>query len=139
MIVFTYGVFDLFHAGHLKLLREARALGGYLIVGVFTDEVAASYKRGRPVVPFKERLDIVRSIDCVNEVFAMHDLQPDKALRQLKVDILAKGPGAGWSETEEEETVPGKATADEMGIRIARLPYHPGQSTSALIEKIKAL
>lgn len=135
MVVYTYGVFDLFHVGHLKLLREARALGGYLIVGVYTDAAAAQFKRP-PIIPFEQRIELVRSIFEVNEAVQQYDFSPDKNLREIKPNILAKGPGAGW---DEEGIVPGQQTMEELGGKVVRLPYHDGQSTSDIIHKIKKI
>lgn len=136
MLVYTYGVFDLFHVGHLKLLREARALGSGIVVGVYTDDVAKAFKR-KPVIPFEQRMEIVESIFEVDEVMAQREFNPDHNIEAIKADILAKGPGAGWEP--EADKVPGQVTIELRGGRVVRLPYHAGVSTSAIIERIKRL
>lgn len=135
-VVYTYGVFDLFHVGHLKLLREARALGGYLIVGVFSDEVAASFKRA-PIIPFAQRMAIVEALFDVNEVIGQHDYSPNKNIELLKPQILAKAPGAGWDIDNDKQ--PGQEAIEAIGGKAILLDYHAGVSTSGIIERIKAL
>ena len=84
--VYTSGVFDLFHVGHLEALQKAKALGDYLIVGVATDEDAASYKR-IPVIPYDQRCRILASIDSVDEVICS-PLYPTEAFyQQWHIDI----------------------------------------------------
>jgi rfaE bifunctional protein nucleotidyltransferase chain/domain len=133
-IVYTYGVFDLFHRGHVQLLADAKALGDELVVGVFTDEVSESFKR-KPVIHFEDRKHMVEHCVFVDHVVVQDELQPDKNLRALKPDVLAKGPGAGWEEGKAE--VPGESTMRELGGRVARLNYHDGISTSDIIKKVK--
>lgn len=131
--VYTYGVFDLFHRGHVELLREARALGKKLIVGIFTDEVSGGFKR-EPVVGYKDRVAVVAACKYVDQVVEQRSLLPDDNLRLLKPDILAKGPGAGW---EEGERTPGEKVMNEIGGKVVKLSYHVGISTSYIIERVK--
>ncbi|MEK7585330.1 MAG: adenylyltransferase/cytidyltransferase family protein [Patescibacteria group bacterium] len=133
--VYTYGVFDLFHAGHVALLKEARALGDKLIVGLFTDEVAESFKR-RPVIDLENRKQVLQSCRFVDEVVVQEKKEPDETLLKLQPDILAKGPGAGWGEG--STTIPGAATMKQLGKEVVALSYHPGISTSEIIKKIKS-
>lgn len=135
-IVYTYGVFDLFHSGHVALLEEAKALGDMLIVGVFTDEVATKFKR-EPVIPFKHRKAIIEAIKCVDQVVAQDALPPDKNLKKIKPHILAKGPGAGWGEGSKK--IPGEKTMKELGGMVIVMDYHDGISTSQIIKKIKEM
>lgn len=126
-IVYTYGVFDLLHSGHIALLEEARALGDYLVVGVFTDEVAEGFKR-RPVLGENERLEIVKNLKIVDSAMLQDDFSPKKNIVSLKPDIVTKGPGAGWE----------KGNFPKFdGVKSILLDYHPGTSTSGLIKKIK--
>jgi len=133
VVVYTYGVFDLFHRGHVPLLEEARALGDELVVGVFTDEAATSFKR-EPVVRFEDRKHMVEHCRFVDLVVAQEEIQPDGNLRIIRPAILAKGPGAGWEAGKE---APGEATMRELGGRVVRLEYHAGISTSELIKRVK--
>lgn len=136
MKVYTYGAFDLLHVGHLELLQEARDLGGYLIVGVFTDEVVAGFKR-TPIIPLDQRVKMLRELFIVNEVVVQKQYDPTETLKIIRPGILAKGPGAGWAV--ENDKQPGQEFMDEIGGRTQYLDYHEGQSTSAIIEKIKGL
>ncbi|PIR74179.1 MAG: D-glycero-beta-D-manno-heptose 1-phosphate adenylyltransferase [Candidatus Magasanikbacteria bacterium CG10_big_fil_rev_8_21_14_0_10_47_10] len=134
-IVYTYGVFDMLHSGHVELLKEARALGDKLVVGIFTDEVAEEFKR-RPIISQEQRLYVVEHLSCVDEVMIQDQLTPCKNIRLVKPHILAKGPGAGWGEGEE---TPGAGAIAEVGGVIVKLGYHDGISTSQIIKKIQDL
>jgi len=134
-IVYTYGVFDLFHRGHAELLKEAKALGDVLVVGVFTDGVAESFKR-KPVIGHKDRMAVVASLRYVDRVVPLNQLAPDESLKRLKPHVLAKGPGAGWGEKNE---IPGAATMKKLGGKVVKLKYHNGISTSDIIKKIKTI
>jgi len=129
-IVYTYGVFDLFHGGHIELLKEAKELGDKLVVGIFSDEVAESFKR-KPIINLQERMKIVANSRYVDEVVSQDEFLPDKNLLKIKPDILAKGEGAGWVEGKE---IPGDKTMKMLGGRIVMLKYHPGISTSQIIK-----
>lgn len=131
-IIYTYGVFDLFHVGHLRLLKEAKGLGDKLVVGVFTDKVAKDFKR-LPIVPEDQRIEILRNLKCIDEVVIQDELQPDKNLAIIKPDILTKGPGAGW---EYGKVFPGSETMNRLGGKIILLNYHSLISTSNIINKI---
>ncbi len=129
--VYTDGVFDLFHANHLKLLREAAALGDYLLVGVATDKMTESYKR-TPVIGEAERLEIVTAIDCVDEAFLIDGI-PDAAnleatLQRYDIDLVVYAGDA---------TPDYYRPAEQRGI-MHRLPYHEGTSTSSIIQRIKS-
>lgn len=132
VVVYTYGVFDLLHIGHLRLLEEAKGLGDKLVVGIFTDDVATSFKR-LPIVPEDQRAEMIRNLKCVDEVVMQDELQPDKNLLRLKPDVLAKGPGAGW---EYGQVLPGSETMARIGGKVILLNYHGFVSTSAIIDKI---
>jgi rfaE bifunctional protein nucleotidyltransferase chain/domain len=132
-VVYTYGVFDLLHMGHVQLLQEAKALGGKLIVGIFTDEVAEGFKR-KPIIAEDQRRDLVAQLKFVDQVLSQDELAPDKNLRELKPDILAKGPGANW---EQGQTPPGSEAMNELGGEVVFLNYHDGISTSDIIKKCK--
>lgn len=133
-IVYTYGVFDLFHSGHVQLLREAKALGETLIVGIFTDDVAANFKRC-PVIPFEDRKKVLEALAFVDQVVEQDELHPGKNILRLRPHILAKGPGAGWEEGEGK--APGADVIESIGGIVVKLPYHRGISTSQIIEKLQ--
>ncbi len=132
-VVYTYGVFDLFHRGHVDLLKDAKALGDKLVVGLFTDEVAESFKR-KPVITLADRLHMLKHSIFVDEVVIQDELAPDSNLKKLKPHVLAKGPGAGWGDG---ETAPGEETMRVLGGEVVKLTYHDGISTSKIIEKIQ--
>ena len=90
IIGYTTGVFDLFHIGHLNLLQNARSLCDQLMVGVTTDELV-SYKNKKAVIPFLERLEIVRNIKCVDVAISQPDMDKFKAWEKLKFNILFVG------------------------------------------------
>lgn len=131
--VYTYGVFDLFHSGHAQLLKKAKKLGDHLVVGLFTDEVAAGFKR-QPVIPYEHRRAVLSHITFVDEVIPQDELLPHKNIRKIKPHILAKGPGAGWEP--EMKSAPGEEAIKAVGGKVVRLPYHEGISTSQIIKKI---
>jgi len=133
IVVYTYGVYDLFHRGHLELLTDAKKLGDYLIVGIFSDDIAESFKR-KPIITLQDRLEIIRHCKIVDDVVVQYELHPGKNLKKYKPHILAKGPGAGWSE---KGKIPGEDMAQKLNIKIIRLNYHSGISTSEIIKKIK--
>lgn len=130
--VYTYVVGDLLHIGHLRCLQQARALGDYLIVGVLTDEATAAYKR-LPVIPFKERIEMVANLKCVDEAVQQASLDPCKNLARYEPDILTHGHS-------KDEKFPGddvEKYAKWASIKLVRTVYYPGTSTTKIIDKIK--
>jgi len=96
-IGYTTGVFDLFHIGHLNILRRAKEQCEYLIVGVSTDELVMSYKNKTPVIPFEERKQIVEAIRYVDKVVAQETLDKVEAFSRLRYDVLFQG--SDWKES----------------------------------------
>ncbi|HHL22740.1 MAG TPA: hypothetical protein ENJ52_14605 [Aliiroseovarius sp.] len=132
-LVYTEGVFDLFHANHSLLLKEARAHGDSLVVGVVSDRMAASYKR-RPIIPERERLQIVqdhKSVDCAFILDGPVDSSTfDKALRDWRPDVVVYA-GGGQGRFDDYFR-----TAIEGGFYVD-LPYHDGTSTSQIVARIR--
>ena len=126
--VYAYVVGDLLHRGHRQALRQAKALGDYLIVGVLTDEAVASYKR-KPFIPLDERLEGIEELPYVDEVIVQHSLDPTENLKKLDVDIVVHGDD--WS-----EHFPGADYMRSIGKQAIRTRYYPHQSTTKIIEKI---
>ena len=91
IIGYTAGVFDLFHIGHLKILQNAKSICDKLIVGVSTDELVYKYKKKNPVIPFSERIEIVRSIKYVDAVIAQEDLNKIDIWKKVKFDLMVVG------------------------------------------------
>lgn len=133
-IGYTAGVFDLFHIGHLNLLKNAKGMCDKLIVGVTTDELVA-YKNKKAVIPFEERLEIVRSIKYVDAVVAQKDMDKLTICRELKADMLIVGDDwyntPKWNAYEKEFA--------EYGIKIVYFPYTQGTSSTLINETLKKL
>jgi glycerol-3-phosphate cytidylyltransferase len=128
---YTTGVFDLFHVGHLNLLRNAKSVCDKLIVGVTTDELLLDYKKKRPIIPFSERIEIVRSLKCVDAVISQESMDKLAVWEKLKFDIMIVGDD--WFNTPKWETIENQFK--EYGVRILYFPYTKGTS-STLINKI---
>lgn len=129
IIVYTYVVGDLLHRGHRQALKQAKALGDYLIVGVLTDEATAAYKHW-PIIPFDERMEGIEELPYVDRVVTQYNIDPTENLKKLDVDILTHGDD--W-----DENFPGAEYMRNIGKRAIRTKYYPYQSTSKIIEKIK--
>ena len=129
VIGYTSGVYDLFHIGHLNLLINASSLCDQLIVGVTTDELVA-YKNKKSVIPFQERLEIVRSIKYVDAAISQPDMDKFKAWEKLKFDVLFVGDD--WFKDPKWEEIESKFK--EVGVRVVYFPYTKGTS-STLINK----
>lgn len=133
-VVFTNGVFDLLHPGHLRYLQHARDLGDALIVGVNSDRsVRANKGADRPITPEKERAEVIAAIECVDAVVVFDEDTPHELIRQLQPDVLVKG--ADWP----EDAIVGRDVVEARGGRVVRVEVEPGYSTSAIIEKVRAL
>jgi rfaE bifunctional protein nucleotidyltransferase chain/domain len=132
-LVFTAGVWDILHIGHLNLLRRAKALGDTLITGVLTDEAAERYKP-RPVMPFEQRIELVRALRMVDDVIAVHDTNATPALIEIDADILVHGSDIshkpGWEI--------GQTWMREHGKQFVVLPYTEGVSSTRLKDAVRA-
>jgi glycerol-3-phosphate cytidylyltransferase len=132
MIVgYTTGVFDLFHIGHLNLLKNARAMCDRLIVGITVDEIMKEYKNKTPVIPFAERCEIVRSIKYVDVVVPQKSFDKFEAWEKYRFDMMFVGDD--WYNTPKWEEY--KKQFDEVNVRIIYFPYTAGTS-STLINQI---
>lgn len=132
MIGYAFVVGDLFHLGILRFLEMAEQTCDFLIVGVLTDEAATSYKR-RPVIPFDERVDIIRSLKCVDMVVTQDSRDPSETLKRLisdgwDVELLIHGDD--WPD------IPGSDYMKSIGGRVIRTPYYQGRSTTKTIKAI---
>ncbi len=128
---YTTGVFDLFHIGHVNLLRNAKSVCDKLIVGVTTDELLLEYKKKRPIIPFSERIEIIRSLKCVDAVISQENMDKFAAWEKLKFDIMIVGDD--WFNTPKWENI--ESQFKEHGVRIIYFPYTKGTS-STLINRI---
>ncbi|HEV7626027.1 MAG TPA: adenylyltransferase/cytidyltransferase family protein [Streptomyces sp.] len=129
------GAYDLFHVGHLNLLRHARSQCDYLIAGVVSDEMAELAKGRTPVVPLVERLEIVRSIRFVDAAFV--ETVPDKLVtwQQVRFDVLFKGDD--WRGTPKGERL--EAAFSKVGVEVVYFPYTMHTSSTQLRRALDAL
>jgi len=131
---YAFVVADLFHVGQLRHLRLAKRLCDFLIVGVLTDEAVTSYKR-EPIIPFRERVDIINALDFVDMVIRQEGRDPTETLKDLvrdgwDVELLIHGDD--WPE------IPGSDYVKSIGGRVVRTPYGVSMnSTTKIIEKIR--
>jgi D-sedoheptulose 7-phosphate isomerase len=133
-VVFTNGVFDILHPGHIELLTAARALGDSLIVGINSDASTRAIKGPpRPLVGQEERAAMLRALRCVDEVMIFDELTPARLIEEIQPDILIKG--GDWP----VEHMVGADTVRQRGGQVVSLPLTEGYSTTRLIERIVAL
>ncbi len=132
-VVFTNGVFDLLHPGHVRYLQHARSLGDALIVGLNSDRsVRANKGENRPLTPDAERVEILEALACVDGVVVFDEDTPHELIAAIEPDVLVKG--ADWA----ENAIVGRDIVEARGGRVVRVPVEPGHSTTRLIEKIRA-
>jgi rfaE bifunctional protein nucleotidyltransferase chain/domain len=130
-VVFTNGVFDLLHPGHVRYLAAARAEGDRLVVGVNTDASVRSNKGpGRPVTPERERAEVLSALSTVDAVVLFDDATPALVIERLRPDVLVKG--ADWA----ADAIVGRDTVQASGGHVVRVPIEEGWSTSAIIDRI---
>lgn len=127
---YTSGVFDLFHIGHLNLLRNAKSQCDRLIVGVSTDELVR-YKYKTPVIPFEQRMEIVKAIKYVDEVVPQESMDKLGAWKKLKFDIMFVGDD--WKGTQKWNEI--EKQLSEVGVKVIYFPYTRNIS-STLINQI---
>ncbi|HZX09942.1 MAG TPA: adenylyltransferase/cytidyltransferase family protein [Acidobacteriota bacterium] len=135
IIGYTTGVFDLFHIGHLNILRSAKSMCDRLLVGVSTDELVFHYKKKRPIIPFRERIEIVRSISFVDCAIRREIRDKYEEWKQFKFDITFVGndwyQDENWERWEKELL--------NLGVKIIYFPNTPNQSTTKIVETIGGL
>jgi rfaE bifunctional protein nucleotidyltransferase chain/domain len=132
-IVFTNGVFDILHPGHVRYLQDARREGDALIVGLNSDRSVSAVKGpSRPVNPENERAEVLAALSCVDAVVVFDEDDPQRLITRLQPDVLAKG--ADWP----ADRIIGRETVEARGGRVVRIPLAEGYSTSAIIEKIRS-
>ena len=133
-LVFTNGVFDLLHPGHVEYLEAARALGSHLLVAVNTDRSARGLGKGagRPLADQAARARVVAGLAAVDRVLLFDDPNPLAAIVALAPDVLVKG--GDYS----PEAIVGAREVEAAGGKVAVIPLLPGYSTTALVEKIRA-
>lgn len=128
-IVFTNGCFDILHIGHIRYLRDAKALGDVLVIGLNSDKSVSIIKPGRPVNPQDRRAEILAALEMVDYISIFGEDTPYELIKAVQPDILVKG--GDWK----KEDIVGSDIAKET----RSLPYVKGVSTTEIIEKIKKL
>ena len=133
VIGYTQGTFDMFHIGHLNLIKNAKRHCDYLIVGVNDDDLVESYKNKRPIVPLNERVEIVRAIKYVDEVILTKTLNKKEVWEKVRFNEIYIGDdwkgNARWEETGKE--------MESLGAKLVFLPYTKDTSSTLLREKLK--
>jgi D-beta-D-heptose 7-phosphate kinase/D-beta-D-heptose 1-phosphate adenosyltransferase len=131
-VVFTNGCFDLLHPGHIRSLEQARALGDILIVGLNSDASVRQLKgQGRPVIPERERAEILAALESVDAVVIFDDLTPREVIARLLPDVLVKG--GDWP----GDQIVGREEVEAAGGRVVLAPVVPGYSTTDILKKIR--
>jgi rfaE bifunctional protein nucleotidyltransferase chain/domain len=131
-VVFTNGCFDLLHPGHIRTLEQARELGDVLIVGLNSDRGVRQLKgEGRPVLPERERAEILAALECVDAVVIFDEPTPREVIARLLPDILVKG--GDWA----DDKIVGREEVEAAGGRVVSVPVLPGHSTSEILRRIR--
>ena len=132
IIGYTQGTYDMFHIGHLNLIKHAKEKCDYLIVGVNTDELVKSYKNKTAIVPLEERMEIIGAIKYVDKVVACDTLDKKVAFEKNHFNLLFVGDdwkgNERWAKTEKEMA--------ELGVKLEFLPYTKNTNSTLLREKL---
>ena len=133
VIGFTSGVFDMFHIGHLNILRRAKELCDYLVVGVSTDELVKNYKNKTPIIPYENRVAIVGSCRYVDKVIPQETMDKLKIWDDIRFNVMFHGDE--WKGTDlynkyEQEFA-------KVGVKICYLPHTEGISSSILRQEVE--
>jgi D-beta-D-heptose 7-phosphate kinase/D-beta-D-heptose 1-phosphate adenosyltransferase len=132
-VVFTNGVFDLLHPGHIRYLKDARQQGDVLIVGLNSDRSVHAIKGpARPITPEHERAEVLAALRCVDAVVVFDEDDPAHLIKRLQPDVLVKG--SDWA----LDAIIGRETVERRGGRVVRVPVAEAYSTSAIIDKVRS-
>ena len=132
IIGYTTGVFDMFHIGHLNILKRAKEQCDYLIVGVSTDELCKSYKKKEPIIPYEERKAIIEAIKYVDKVVPQTDRNKFAAWERIKFDVMFVGDD--WKNSPLFTELENKFK--DVGVKIVFFPYTKTTSSTILREKL---
>ena len=131
-LVFTNGVFDLLHPGHVRYLGEARALGDALVVAVNSDRSVRAIKGpSRPINPEADRAEVLSALSSVDAVVVFDEDDPRAIIAEIQPDVLVKG--ADWA----ADRIVGRDVVEARGGRVVRIAFAPGFSTTSMIERIR--
>ena len=128
IIGYTTGVFDLFHIGHVKILQKAKSLCDKLIVGVSTDSLVKKYKNKKPIIPFSERVEVIKNNRCVDLVVSQNSLDKLKSWKRLKYDVMFVGDD--WYATKKWRDLDKEFRKN--GVKIVYLPYTKKTSSTKI-------
>jgi len=134
MTVYTVGTFDLLHVGHLVLLEHCKTLGNTLVVGVASDEVVNSYKPNIPVIPLKQRMEMVKALKCVDDVRSYNELEYVSACKELDVDIFVVG--GDWGNKPHNIAV--EEYLKSRGKKIVQVTYNAQTSSTRIKQNVIA-
>jgi cytidyltransferase-like protein len=134
MIIYTVGTFDLLHVGHLALLEYCKTLGDTFIVGVASDEVVHSYKPNVPVIPLKQRVQMLQALTCVDDVQAYHELEYVSACKEFDVDIFVIGEDWG----DKPHNIAVEEYLKSKGAKIVQVSYNPQTSSTKIKQNVIA-
>jgi D-beta-D-heptose 7-phosphate kinase/D-beta-D-heptose 1-phosphate adenosyltransferase len=133
VVVFTNGCFDLLHRGHVHLLREAKALGNLLIVGINSDASVKALKgESRPILSETDRIELIAAMEMVDYVVLFGELDPYNVISALRPSILVKG--GDWS----PDRIIGADVVQAAGGKVAVIPYVKGYSTTEIIDRVRS-
>jgi rfaE bifunctional protein nucleotidyltransferase chain/domain len=133
-VVFTNGCFDLLHPGHIETLEKARSLGDALVVGVNSDRSVRDMKgAGRPILPERERAEILAALECVDGVVIFDEPTPRETIAALLPDVLVKG--GDWA----SDAIIGREEVEAASGKVISIPLVAGFSTTTILEKIRNL
>jgi glycerol-3-phosphate cytidylyltransferase len=131
--VYTAGTWDLFHIGHLNILRQAKELGDYLIVGVSTDELIYSYKNHYPVIPFKDRLELIKACKYVDEVVVQNTLLEESETSLINPNIIVLG--SDWK----NKFLPGREYIKSSNIQLVYFEYTDSISSTWIRNRLEEI
>ncbi|MFZ0063053.1 MAG: D-glycero-beta-D-manno-heptose 1-phosphate adenylyltransferase [Pyrinomonadaceae bacterium] len=132
VVVFTNGVFDLLHVGHVRYLAQARAFGDALIVAINSDRAVRELKgNDRPIINQDERAEVLAALRDVTQVTIFDEISPRTLIKELSPDVLVKGGDYGLDE------IHGREEVEAAGGRVVSLPFIQGSSTTKIIEKMR--
>jgi len=134
IVGYTTGVFDLFHVGHLNLLMSAKSMCDQLVVGVSTDELVR-YKNKKPVIPFEERIQIVRACRFVDVALPQSSLDKIEAQKRINFDVLFVGDD--WYGDSSWETI--EEQLSNIGVRVHYFPYTKSTSSTLINQTLQGL
>lgn len=132
-IVFTNGVFDILHPGHVRYLQAARAEGGTLIIGLNSDRSVSAIKGPtRPITPELERAEVLGALRCVDAVVVFDEDTPFEIISAIQPDVLVKG--ADWA----ADKIVGRDVVEARGGRVVRMPIEQGWSTTGIVSRVSS-